>query len=121
MPTIEVLERAAGSLGFATSRSGPALKVTVYRGLVLQFAEVDGQPVTTVQYGWAPDWFFRLCTAVAAGAASVSILTAPLGRSTVLLMLMVLGSIWAYGAMERKSERAQERLLDRAYDMGKAA
>lgn len=36
-------------------------------------------------------------------------------------MLMVLGSIWAYGAMERKSERAQERLLDRAYDMGKAA
>jgi hypothetical protein len=120
MPTIDVLERAAGSLGFANEREGPWLKIEVSAGVALRFAPVDGKPETTVRYG-TPGWFQKLCFVVVSTTAAIYLVRAPLAGGTVLFSLFFLLSAWGYASLDSKVERAQERLLDRAYDMGKAA
>jgi len=121
MPSIEVLERAADSLGFAAEREGPWLKVEVSAGVALRFAPVDGKPETTVRYGLTPGWFQKLCFVVMFTTAAAYLVRAPLGRGTVLFSLFFLLTAWGYASLDSKVERAQERLLDRAYDIGKAA
>jgi hypothetical protein len=58
MPSLEVLQRAADSLGLEASRSENSLKVRLRTGATLFFADANGETTCRRQssYAWMPAW-----------------------------------------------------------------
>lgn len=122
MPSLELLERAAGSLGMAASPEGTSLRVRVPNGIARHFVEKNGKTVRKL--GWLPMfglairtglWFWIPTVAFAGAAFLYPSFDHWLAVILSLLTLSFLGVI-VTGAQET---RTLERLYERADEMDK--
>ncbi len=122
MLSLELLQRAADSLGMKASAHGTSLKVSLFSGVELSISDQAGQRTKSVEFGGFPEWAWALGVGLLSVACAIFLIRdAQLGRSMYVVFLAVLsGSVASWLTVDR-AERAQIRLNDRAYLLSKAA
>jgi hypothetical protein len=116
MPSLELLERAAQSMGMKTSRVRSELEVVLLGAATVSFSEVNDRLASSVRLGWVR----LVAAALVGGSTAIAFLLNPTNRFTEVLVLLTLFGLVQEMLRSARAERLQERLFDRAYDMQKS-
>ena len=115
MYSLAALERAAESLCMRSVREGPVLKVLLVGNIAVRLSEEDGRMTRRVTF---LKWF-TAANALLSGYVTIIFLVQPFTRVMGVLVFITLSGVWATHRLNAEFERLQERLFDRAYDLGK--
>jgi hypothetical protein len=119
MQSFELLARAADSLGMRASRDGTKLTVLLGEGTALHLSVEGGGLVRSVRFGNVPAWVWTVSSALVGGMATLYFLLYPTNRLTLVLVFLALSGLVRELLTSARNARLQEKLFDRAYDMGK--
>jgi hypothetical protein len=116
MPSLDLLERAAQSLGMTTCRAHSTLEVVLPGAITVGVSEVNDRLASSVRLGWVR----LVAAALVGGSTAIAFLLYPTNRFTEMLVFLTLLGLVQEMLRSARAERLQERLFDRAYDLQKS-
>jgi hypothetical protein len=119
MASLELLARAADSLDMQASREGPSLKVHLFPsgGATLIFSDERGGTTPIRRVGIRMPQWLRILVPVLCIFALVLLGFRTAGQSMLLNGFLLTVSLLTFVSAKNRRDAAEERLLDRAFDM----